>query len=69
MVVILEKSFHIESKRTMKKYVSLLIWKWYSHRAVIFQKSEEAFIGSQGLDSIPRTLIKCLLLVGFVPDS
>lgn len=32
---------YIESKLTMKKYVSLLIWKWYSHRAVIFQKSEE----------------------------
>lgn len=45
-MVILEKSFHIESKLTMKKYVSLLIWKWYNHRAVIFQKSEEVVIGS-----------------------
>ena len=45
MVVILEKLFHIECKLIMKKYVSLLIWKWYNHRAVNFLMSE-VFIGS-----------------------
>ena len=45
MVVILEKSFQIEHKLIMKKYVFLLIWKWYNHRAVIFLTSE-VFIGS-----------------------